>query len=228
MGLDGVEIVMEVEEHFGVSISDDEAGGVRTVGDMVDLIEARVKRREATGCLSLPWFLKVRRLARDVKQQPGLRLRPATRVADVLHPNERKMVWRGLKELVDLPLGGLRRPSPIMLIEALMVVASPILLFVSLATLQTSLAIASVAFAFGAWVLMVITRPLKTVPPKGYETFGEITQRLVGLEAAAIGYPTNARELIFADLALIVSEQLGVDLEKVKPEARFVEDLNIG
>ncbi len=42
MGLDAVEIVMDVEDHFGIVIDDDEAGRMRTVGDLVALIRSRV------------------------------------------------------------------------------------------------------------------------------------------------------------------------------------------
>ena len=39
--LDLVEFALAAEETFGVSISDDEAEGLRTVGDAVQLLEAK-------------------------------------------------------------------------------------------------------------------------------------------------------------------------------------------
>jgi len=42
MGLDAVEIVLRTEELFGISIGDDEAGAVRTVGDLYHLICAKL------------------------------------------------------------------------------------------------------------------------------------------------------------------------------------------
>lgn len=42
MGLDTVEIVLRVEETFGVDIPDDEAGSVRTVGDLCQLVLRRL------------------------------------------------------------------------------------------------------------------------------------------------------------------------------------------
>lgn len=41
MGLDGVEIVMEVEQEFGVTLGDAEVAGVRTVGDLVELVASK-------------------------------------------------------------------------------------------------------------------------------------------------------------------------------------------
>ena len=38
MGLDGVELVMEVEDRFGITIRNDEAVGIVTVSDLLTLI----------------------------------------------------------------------------------------------------------------------------------------------------------------------------------------------
>ena len=42
--LDLVELVMTMEEDFGIKISDEEAAGIKTVGDAVDFV---MKRAEA-------------------------------------------------------------------------------------------------------------------------------------------------------------------------------------
>ena len=39
--LDLVELIMELEDQFGVKISDDDAQGIQTVGQAVDYISAR-------------------------------------------------------------------------------------------------------------------------------------------------------------------------------------------
>ena len=43
MGLDGVEIVLEVEDAFSISVPDDEGGEVRTVSNLVDLVIRRLR-----------------------------------------------------------------------------------------------------------------------------------------------------------------------------------------
>ena len=37
--LDAVEIIMAVEDEFGVEVNDDDAQGIKTVGDIVALVE---------------------------------------------------------------------------------------------------------------------------------------------------------------------------------------------
>jgi acyl carrier protein len=39
--LDLVELVMTMEERFGIKISDEEAAGIKTVGDAIDFVMAR-------------------------------------------------------------------------------------------------------------------------------------------------------------------------------------------
>jgi acyl carrier protein len=41
--LDLTELVMTIEEHFGLEISEEDAGSLRTVGDLVNYIEKRKK-----------------------------------------------------------------------------------------------------------------------------------------------------------------------------------------
>ena len=42
MGLDGVELIMWIEEEFEIQIADDDAERMRTVGDLIDHIIQRV------------------------------------------------------------------------------------------------------------------------------------------------------------------------------------------
>ena len=47
--LDIVELVMELEEEFDIQIPDDQAEKIKTVGEAVDYIEARIKEKGAEG-----------------------------------------------------------------------------------------------------------------------------------------------------------------------------------
>ena len=43
MGLDAVEIILRTEELFGIVITDEEAGAVRTVGDLYSLVCSKLE-----------------------------------------------------------------------------------------------------------------------------------------------------------------------------------------
>ncbi len=47
--LDIVELVMELEEEFDIQIPDDQAEKIKTVGEAVDYIEAKIKEKGGEG-----------------------------------------------------------------------------------------------------------------------------------------------------------------------------------
>ena len=61
MGMDGVEIVMTVEERFGIEISNPEAEQIVTPGELIDLVLRKVTTSETATCPSRRAFHAVRR-----------------------------------------------------------------------------------------------------------------------------------------------------------------------
>ena len=82
-------------------------------------------------------------------------------------------------------------------------------------------------FAFGI-ALNWLTVGFRTRTPKGYNTFGDITKRMVGLNIATNPPDETDYESVLSIVKRIVVEQLGVDDNEVVPAARFVEDLGVG
>lgn len=227
MGLDGVELVMEVEEHFGVSITDEEAGDIRTVGDLLNLLEGRVAKREASACLTLPWFLKLRGLVREAASDRTLRFRTGDTLVQVLSGRQRRRLWKGLSQLLRTTPTPLRRPQGLRVAFGLLALTWLVVGFVGFTQGSGPSLVTHLALGAALIAVYLATEPLRSYPPEGYKTFGEITRRLVGLEAATIGFPAQDPSLLLEELSLIISEQLGVERDEVVPEARFVEDLNL-
>ena len=48
MGLDSVEIIMDIEDHFGIEITDAEAARCVRVGDLLGCVMAKLEAGEAT------------------------------------------------------------------------------------------------------------------------------------------------------------------------------------
>ena len=98
MGLGTVELVMEIEDRFGINIPDWRAEQIVTVSDLViychQLIVAAHERR----CWSLPHFLMLRRLTRQFLDVPALCLRPRDAVVDVIPPLRRASFFQKIQE----------------------------------------------------------------------------------------------------------------------------------
>lgn len=84
MGLDGVELIMAVEEKFGISISDDEAQRMLTVGDMKRLVQAKLDVTDSAGCLTQRAFHVIRKNMIAEFGVPRRGLRPDTHLETVI------------------------------------------------------------------------------------------------------------------------------------------------
>lgn len=133
MGLDGVALVIEVEDHFGITLQDSSAERILTVGDLVELIHGRLMAAQDSYCPTLSTFLKLR---------------------------------------------------------------------------------ATVRF--------------RVTPPSGWETFGDVTIKIIGTTMATKQLNLRTIEDVFDELRPIIVETLGVDISEVVLTARFIEDLDVG
>ncbi|MAJ46223.1 MAG: acyl carrier protein [Planctomycetaceae bacterium] len=229
MGLDAVEIVMDVEDHFGITIQNAEAEHVRTVADLVALIQGRISAAHEAYCPMLPAFLKLRTTVRDATGDKTFRIRPRQRIADRLSIPQRRQLWKRLSELLGSTPRGLRRPQLLRQILGTSVVA---LLGIALITavaidvriLPVTLAVA----AFCIFLLHIVTVQFRTVPPTEWVTFGDITAKLVGVTFATKQLQLRTADDILYELRPLIVDVLGVDGEKVVPDARFVEELGGG
>ena len=60
MGLDTVELVMDVEDHFGVILPEDDSQRIRTIEDLADVILARIVASSVVPCPTMRAFFELR------------------------------------------------------------------------------------------------------------------------------------------------------------------------
>ncbi len=60
MGLDSVELLVEVEKTFDIEILDSEAAEILTVGDFYNVVWSRIKHRKSNKCMSAMLFYRLR------------------------------------------------------------------------------------------------------------------------------------------------------------------------
>ena len=230
MGLDAVELVMEIEEAFSITIPDDEASRLITVGDVFDYLIAHTSvPKQSAVCLSAMAFYSIRRAAMTLGATKRLRPRDSTLTA--LPDSNRRRYWAQLQEKSELKLPPLRRPRWLVGICTLAVMACSAYFGVrayqmsdsQLAGLATATAIGSIVGVIVGW----LTRPFAVYPANNCITFRGLAESALGLNFKTLSERYNGANAsdIWVALRSIIVEQLGVAPEEVKPAANFVNDL---
>jgi acyl carrier protein len=231
MGLDGVELVMNVEETFGFSIPDGDAVGLVTVGELYDyILEHRFKGRQ-DGCLTSVAFYKLRCALTSVLGIARSNVRVSSELTAII-PNRRRRIWRSLQKAIGLRLPKLVRPVPVwatsIAVSFVFVIAIFILLF-GRQGVGGAVNGALVTLFACSFVFYQGTKPLAVAFQSKFATVGGLTKCIVQMNYGTIfdGCQRASEDDIWRVLREIIVEQLGVPPEHVTKEARFVEDLGI-
>ena len=113
MGMDVVELVMEVEEAFDITILDRHAEKIRTVGDLYRYILGKLdgKISGTPSCLSASAFYRLRRKLMAEFRVERRRVRPASMLDDLIPTAKRRAEWRRLEDGLGWTLPDLVRPD---------------------------------------------------------------------------------------------------------------------
>lgn len=233
MGLDVVELVMEVEDHFNVRLPDSECARIRTVADLAALVIRRLPRDDGT-CPTSRSFFAIRTL---MVTHAGLQrkdVRPKTRLND-LFPQGSRRVWNSLRT-IDQRLPRLtvhRRVDGILLvIAALSVLACPIAAGLLLAWQGASGAAPTslIVFAAGLWMFHSLYVQFVRHFPEGLETVGDVARLItpIPMPNNSSGERLIAQQRVLEEVRVLTAQQLGLPLESVQPTSEFVKDLGAG
>jgi acyl carrier protein len=238
MGLDTVELVMEVEEAFGITIPDAEAEKIQTVGDLYHYVLAGIDPPTLTtpGCLSAGAFYRLRRQLMGRFRVERRRIRPASRLDDLIPATDRRARWQRLGEDLGWRLPALVRPGWVgSAFFGLLVVwvVTTIVAWGRLAGFATD-AVGLVIFGIlvGATLLGVavyqLTRPLATVLPAP-----DIRALIPMVLGSTFGtfrinnpHGWTSRD-VWEALISIVAEQTGVASDQLTESTSFVYDLGL-
>ena len=220
MGLDLVEIVMSVEEHFGISIPDSSAEELTTVGKLHDNVMKAVQRvYPEDACMTSSVFYRIRRA---LMKNAGVRRKdviPDIRLDVLLPAHTRRKIWDQLKQSTGLHLPQLERPKWVKVTIA--VSAGAVLMILGLA--QHPLFAWPAALLAGAWAMALIaaTIPFMVCLPADTSTVRQLVYKLVPKQSTISDRAHWKPEVVWADIKQIVSNQLGVKPELITPEATW-------
>lgn len=103
MGLDSVEILVRVEEYFGISIPDREAEKILTVQDFADCVFTKVTVNPTEKCKSQMLFYKLRTYFTDKLRLNKELIRPDSKIRDLI-AGDLKTTWTEIEKYLKLDL----------------------------------------------------------------------------------------------------------------------------
>jgi hypothetical protein len=196
-GFDSVELLMDVEDIFGIAIPDREAEKIHTPGELQAYIVQRVGALPdgpSSRCASAAAFYRARRLLVDAFGFDRNSIRPTTPIAQFLPIDHRyrQVAWKRLGDVLQVRLGRLEHPRWMQNLG----LSIGFLLFVSACVWAPALArhgiggaasiVATVALGAAAFLVPAAffwaTRPWAVYLPRRYETVGDVSSVLIGPE----------------------------------------------
>jgi hypothetical protein len=247
MGLDVMELVMEMEETFRIVLPDSDLGSVRTLGDLYGLILRQMDRQRNGPCLSSFTFYRVRRAFVEASDVPRWSISPRSRLEDLLPIGSRRFLWERLQEsLGSIPLPNLTRPG--WLIGSIAVGALAFLGIMAGATNgMAGVALWGGIIAAAVWARLLfetamVTRlalrlsaPLAVCIPRDYVTVRDLVQDLMADHYGVIASEANPDGPegstgddcdVWEALCRILSKNLGIDRNNLS-EATTLMSLGI-
>lgn len=239
--MDSVEIVLNLEREFGISIPDRDAERLLTVGEIVEYVRSRVQLDSTTRCQTATRFYAIRRVLCDCFGFSRSRVRPSAIVEDLVPRPIRRRVWR------QLARHGLGVPalSPSDYLCYGMMGAGALMGFLySVVTRDlTNTAdepilkfIVSATFAggfLGLLALLTISRPYHRTLPVPRMTVGHLTRMARWREHSKDQHVASDSEVVTTDRHVklrvreIIAETLGCAVQEVTEEKNLVRDLGL-
>ena len=233
MGLDSVELVMAVEERFGISISDEEAQQIRTVGDMHQCVLSKIAVADKSSCLTQKAFHLLRRTARQLFHVPRDEFSPDTQLNAIIPRRSRRENWRKFQSAV----GATNWPKlAVSWLGAVAVIALvfgvPWLVFVCGTDVLkwsglVSGTIAAVSLLFGIKAAKLAASSFETEFRGATSTVRDLTYAVVAQNPQLFGTerPTWTADETWGVLASVIKEQTGAS--QFTKDSRFVDDLKL-
>lgn len=226
MGLDSVELVMNVEERFDIKLPDSVVSPIQTVAELAAVVKSRLPTA-TDSCPSARGFCQVRRLMTTHVRIPRERIRPEARLHE-LFPGDRRRKWnylhrhsRCLPQLVPTMQDRIRLE---LLCVALIILGAIAVALAAYAFGWRGLPFGSlIALFVGMMTAVWVESLLATQFPSGLVTIGDLSHMLAPIEIARDD--SDARKIVeqrvVDEVRRLTAEQFNLPLNKVRPESRF-------
>jgi len=244
MELEGVELILRFEDEFSISISDEEAGAARTVGDLYNLVIGKLDG--STSCASGRVFYLTRKAIVDTMGLPRRSVRPSTWLEPVFPKLTRIQRWKeiAVRSQLDFPrLEHAKRWREGLMLLGMVLASIPVIaawwVFYALGWLPGIVVWLFAIPALVGWVVLVsrINQALLSATPwlaceLPFKTAGDLAMGVLAMNYEVFDplgdtQTPPSREFIWQRIVEIFCDELQVNPQDVRHDARIGEDLGV-
>lgn len=228
MGMDGVELIMALEEQFGIEIENETAEGLVTPVKVIDYICTKLQMTDEKRCQSQRAFYLLRRALVQKSGRRRSEITPKTKLRDLFRETDCTEQWLDLKKSVDAR-GWPRLSRPVWMQNAMLAGsvaswAAMIFLFHRMNLgVANEVMLGFLAALVAGSALSAATRSFIYAIPRRIVTVADLVP--YAESSNAIQW---TREDIARKVREIVIEQLGIKESEYREDAHFINDLGLG
>lgn len=227
MGLEGVELIMSIEETFGVEFSDEEifeAVTPRLIGDKIFL---KLQKTDEKTCLTQRAFYILRRSLMQLFNLPRDSVKPDTPINDIISPKRQHLAWEQIRSMVQArSWPGLNRPILLIWILSFITIFSGVLFTISLQAnfdLSLSLFIGMLMTIQIGVLSAKVTTPYRTRLPRWCKSIRDIVPYVITSDQIKW-----TRGQVSQVLKKTVIKQLDINESDYSEDFHFVYDFGLG
>jgi len=224
MGLQGVELIMDFEEAFGIELTDGEAIESVTPRMMGDAIFSKLKATDERTCQSQRAFYILRRALVKMFNVDRKSIKPDTRFRDFIEKSREKEIWEQMR-LAVAARSWPKLTLPLTVSRFLTAATLAILSMMVYAAICSS----ELGCVGGIILLVVFLRisnelapPYRNYIPPRFKTVRDLVPYAITSDQIKW-----TREQVSVLVKQIVTEALGVKESEYTEDSRFVEDLGM-
>jgi hypothetical protein len=233
MGLDSVELLVEVEKKFNITIPDIEAEAIVTVGDFYETILKKIpleKRRNRinTKCKTQKVFYDLRNILSAQFDAPKDKYSPRIRLKEIFSTDTIRKNWFRTEADLGLKLPRLLKPKRIQkLIHLVCILLLIVWILNMLINDMNALWLAPLIILLPAYYFLAekIFDRYSTIPQ--FDSIRELVYGIVSLNYDKLLLDDANEKEIYWKLKGIISETMSIPLSEINYGARISQDLGI-
>lgn len=234
MGLDSVEILVEVEKALEIEISNAEASNIYTVGDFQNCAWKHIqnKRPLANKCFSQITFYKLRPKFIELLHIDKSAFSPDQKIEHIFPKKNRRELWSVIQNSVDLKLPDLELISPfqtVLTVFGFVAIIGGLVISIVLYNVLDLSALIFLIPIFGGLLTFFLSSLFTPYRLKFIDnTIRELTERTLAMNFVAV---TSNEGISKKDVDLliiqIISDKAGIDMRDITKEKSITKDLGI-